>query len=83
MKSKKTAKPPDASPDWTYWLGLGTRFVVSIGLGLWAGSWLDKRLGSSMPLLIWIVPLVLIAVTLFRVVQQTSRRNDGNKDPEA
>ena len=83
MISKKTPRQPDDSNNWTRWLGLGARFVAVITLSLLAGSWLDKRLGTGMPLLIWILPLCLIAVTLYQLVKETARSNNGNKDSGA
>jgi len=29
------------------YLGLGTMFAASIGLGIWAGYWLDGKLGTT------------------------------------
>lgn len=52
--------PPDDKPagrDWSRavreaapYLGLGTMLAASVGLGLLAGYWLDRRLGTA-PLL--------------------------------
>ena len=77
MTSKKTVKPPDNR--WTRWLGLGAQFAGAIGVGLWAGNWLDSQMHKATPLFIWLLPLLLIAVVLYQLVKATAKSNDGEK----
>jgi len=61
------------------WLGLGAQFAGAIGIGLWAGNWLDGRMHRVTPLFIWLLPLLLIAVILYQLVKATAKSNDGEK----
>ncbi|MCU0384471.1 MAG: AtpZ/AtpI family protein [Flavihumibacter sp.] len=79
MKSRKTQKLPDNSQNLLKYLSLGTQLLVALGLAVWAGIWIDKRLGFSMPLSVWILPLLVIAVTIFKLVKETAGKSNGKK----
>lgn len=32
-------------PNWGHFLGLGLQMAVGVGLGIWVGSWLDRKFG--------------------------------------
>ena len=52
--------------------GLAFQLLTGIGLGIYAGMWLDNRIKMGTPLLVWILPLVVIAATLYKVIKDTS-----------
>jgi F0F1-type ATP synthase assembly protein I len=39
------AEPDDSN--WGKYLGYGLEMAVGVALGLWVGSWIDKRYGSA------------------------------------
>ena len=59
--------------------GLATQFLVSIGLGLFIGLKADKWFNFSMPLLVWILPLVIIVGVIIIIVKDTSKKNETIK----
>lgn len=58
------------------YIGLGTQLMVALGLSVFAGIQVDNRLQSDVPLLVWILPLLVIAVTIFKLVKETADRSD-------
>jgi F0F1-type ATP synthase assembly protein I len=80
-KTKQTAKQPDSKSGWMRYLGLASQLMVALALSVWAGIVIDKRLGNSMPLLVWILPLLIIAVTIFKLVKETGNQTNGKNEP--
>jgi len=60
---------------WKY-AGLATQLLVMLGLAVWGGLWLDKKLHFSTPLLVWILPLVLLTVLIIKIIKDTSKSKD-------
>lgn len=58
---------------WQY-AGLATQLLISLGLALYLGEWLDKKLGWGMPLLVWIIPLLVLLGTLIKLIRDTSNK---------
>ncbi len=54
--------------------GLGTQLAVSLAASLYLGFWIDKKLGFSTPLLIWILPLIVLIVILTKLIKDTSSK---------
>jgi hypothetical protein len=80
MKNRKTPKPPEQANSLLKYKSLGTQWMVALGFAVWAGIWADKRLGTAMPLLVWILPLLVIAVTIFKLVKETAGKSNGKKN---
>lgn len=53
---------------------MATQFIVSLALGVFAGSWLDKRLKLTFPLLVWVLPLLIIIALMVKVIKDTSKK---------
>ena len=45
MKPSKVQ--PEKGPNSLLYLGLGVQLAVSVGLGVFAGQWLDRRVGTD------------------------------------
>jgi len=60
---------------WKY-AGLATQLLVMLGLSVWGGLWLDKKLGFSTPLLVWILPLLLLTALIIKIIKDTSKNKD-------
>ncbi|MEX6686311.1 AtpZ/AtpI family protein [Danxiaibacter flavus] len=56
------------------YLGLGFQLLISLALALYAGKWLDEKWNLKTPLLIWILPLLILAATFYKVVKDTSKK---------
>lgn len=50
----------------------GIQLAVGVALGLWLGSYIDKKIGAKFPLFVWILPLVLLAAMLVQIVREFS-----------
>ncbi|MEP6927578.1 MAG: hypothetical protein ABI834_08075 [Ginsengibacter sp.] len=58
---------------WRY-AGLATQFLISIGAGVFIGLKADKWLNISIPLLVWLLPLLFICGIIFKIMKETSRK---------
>jgi uncharacterized membrane protein len=54
--------------------GLGTQIFVSLGLAVFAGYKADKWLNIAIPLLVWLLPFVVLALMIYKLVRETSKR---------
>lgn len=54
--------------------GLGFQFLVAIGISVWGGLQLDKWLKLKTPLAVWILPLLIIFVVIFKIIKDTSQK---------
>ncbi|MEO6812931.1 MAG: AtpZ/AtpI family protein [Ginsengibacter sp.] len=54
--------------------GLGTQFLVAIGLGIFLGIKIDKWANFSFPLLVWLLPLLMIIGITIKIVKDTSSK---------
>ena len=64
-------KKNDPSLLWKY-AGLGTQFLVGIGISVYAGKKLDERLATGMPLAVWVLPLLLIVAVIYKIIKDTA-----------
>jgi len=68
--------PPHQEPDkpnpFAVALGMGTELVVSVLLGVFAGLWADKKLGSG-PWLMLLGTLSGISIGLYSLIRATKR----------
>lgn len=54
--------------------GMGAQFLVSIGIGIFIGMKLDEWLHFSIPLLVWIMPLLIIIGLIIKIIKDTSKK---------
>ncbi len=54
--------------------GLVTQLIVALGLAVYLGLKTDKWLQFKMPLAVWILPLAVIAVVMYKVIKDTSTK---------
>lgn len=54
--------------------GLAMQFLVSIGIGVFIGLKADRWLKFSFPLLIWLLPLLIMAGIIYNLVKETSAK---------
>ncbi len=53
--------------------GMATQFLVSAGIAVFIGFKADRWLGFSFPVFVWLLPLIVIAAIIFKVVRDTSK----------
>ncbi len=54
--------------------GLGMQFLIAIALGIFLGLKMDGWLNISIPLLVWLLPLIIICAIIFKIVRETSSK---------
>ena len=54
--------------------GLAMQFLVSIGIGVFVGLKVDKWLHFSIPLLVWLLPLLIIIGLMYNILKETSKK---------
>jgi hypothetical protein len=54
--------------------GLAMQFLVSIGLCVFFGLKADKWLHISMPLLVWLLPLMVITAIILKIIRETAKK---------
>ena len=52
--------------------GLATQFFIVIAITFYLGLKLDSWLGFTTPLLVWILPLLFIIYSIWKIVQDTN-----------
>lgn len=58
---------------WQY-AGLATQLLITLGLAMYIGNWLDQKLGWHSALLVWILPVLVLLVTLYKLIRDTSNK---------
>ncbi len=56
--------------------GLATQMLVSLGIAVFAGLKADKWLRLSFPILSWLLPLLVLAAILYRIIKATGPKNN-------
>ena len=78
---KPNQQPPQRrnNSDVLRYAGLGAQIFVSLGLAVYAGYRADRWLKTSIPLLVWLLPFVVLAAMIYKLVKETSKRKQGNE----
>jgi apolipoprotein N-acyltransferase len=71
--------PPPTKPqnDLMRYAGLGGQILVSLGLAVFAGFRADRWLKVSFPLLVWLLPLIVVSLMIYKLIKETSRKKDA------
>lgn len=59
--------------------GLGGQILVSLGLAVFAGYKADGWLKISFPLLVWLLPLAVVSLMIYKLIKDTSKKDDRTK----
>jgi F0F1-type ATP synthase assembly protein I len=65
-------KPPTSL--WQY-AGMASQFLVSIGLGVFIGYKVDQWMNTKIPLFVWLLPLLIIIGTIYRMAKDTRKKD--------
>lgn len=72
-------KQSNGSRDVMRYAGLGAQILVSLGLAVFAGYHADKWLKVSFPLLVWLLPLAVVSMMIYKLIKETSNKNGPQK----
>ncbi len=53
--------------------GLASQLLVSLGLSVYVGMWLDKHFIKSTPIFVWVLPLFVLTGTIIKIIKDTSK----------
>lgn len=67
-------KPTNTTNDLMRYAGMGMQFFVSIGIAVYAGYKGDQWLHISIPLLVWLLPLIVVCMLIYKLIKDTSKR---------
>lgn len=67
-------KQNNASGDLMRYAGLGAQILVSIGLAVFAGLKIDQWIDLSFPLLVWLLPLIVVSLIIYKLIKETSKK---------
>jgi hypothetical protein len=54
--------------------GLAMQLLVSLLAAVWVGDWVDKKMNTKIPLLLWILPLLVIIGMIIKAIKDTSNK---------
>jgi len=57
--------------------GLGSQILVSLGIAVFAGYKIDRWMKMPLPLLVWLLPLVVLVVMIYKLIKETSGKKNG------
>lgn len=69
---------PNNNSDLLRYASLGTQIFAGLGLAVFIGYKIDQRTKLSFPLLVWLLPLAVLCVMIYKLVRDTSKRNEVN-----
>ncbi|MCL6524248.1 MAG: AtpZ/AtpI family protein [Thermoflavifilum sp.] len=64
-------KPPHKRSSWIRYTSMTTELLVTIGLGVVVGLWIDRKLHLSIPIFTLILSLGALVVALWRIVKSS------------
>ena len=57
--------------------GLATQMLVGLGIAVFIGLKADKWLKLSFPILSWLLPLLVLAAIIYKIIKETGPKNNG------
>ena len=54
--------------------GLGMQLFVSLGLAVFAGYKADKWLAMRFPVFVWVLPLIVLFLLIYKLIRETSEK---------
>jgi hypothetical protein len=76
MKKPLVRPPNNNNKDLMRYAGLASQMLVGLGTAVFIGLKADKWLKLSFPLLPWLLPLLVLAAILYRIVKETGPNNN-------
>lgn len=60
--------------EWMQYLGLGTQWLVMLGLAVWAGIAIDQRIGPQSKIVTVLLPLLALTVSLWQLIKKFTQK---------
>ncbi|MER3463663.1 MAG: hypothetical protein C4329_03825 [Chitinophagaceae bacterium] len=57
--------------------GLSGQIIVSLGIALFIGYKLDYWINIKIPVFIWLLPLVVLSMMIYKLIKDTSKDKDA------
>lgn len=67
-------KQNNAGRDVMRYAGLGAQILVSLGLAVFAGYHADKWIGAPFPIMVWVLPLLVVSMMIYKLIKETSKK---------
>lgn len=77
MKQDPQKKP--YTSDLLRFAGLGAQIFVALGIAVFAGYKADRWINAGFPLLVWLLPFLVLAAMLYKLVRETAKGNRNEK----
>jgi F0F1-type ATP synthase assembly protein I len=61
---------PKDKQNWFIFTQIGLQMALTIGLGTWAGYWIDGKMANKNPIATLILSLLSIGISLYNVIRQ-------------
>ena len=55
--------------------GLATQMLVGLGIAVFIGLKIDKWLKLSFPILSWLLPLLVLAAIIYKIIKETGPKH--------
>jgi hypothetical protein len=56
--------------------GMGAQIFASLGIAVFIGYKIDKWLAISFPILVWLLPVLVLSVFIYKLIKETSKRKN-------
>jgi hypothetical protein len=76
--SNQQQQKQNNNSDLLRYAGLGAQIFVSLGIAVFAGYKADRWLHISFSLLIWLLPLLVLIGTFYKLLKETSKSNQAD-----
>lgn len=57
--------------------GLSAQFAVGTAITVYAGIWLDSKMGLRKPIFTWLLPLIFIIGMLYKIIKDNTTKKDA------
>jgi hypothetical protein len=62
--------------DLVRYAGMGAQIFASLGIAVFVGYKIDKWLAISFPILVWLLPVLVLSVFIYKLIKETSKRKN-------
>ena len=53
--------------------GFAAQLLLGLGLMVYGGMWIDKKIAIGFSLFVWLLPLLLIVAMIIKVIKDTTK----------
>jgi type IV secretory pathway TrbD component len=55
--------------------GMGAQIFASLGIAVFVGYKIDKWLAISFPILVWLLPVLVLTIFIYKLIKETKPKN--------